>query len=1318
MKAYALVGLALIAMSCFAERKHLTTKISQPNPYTIGRNLLIYVDPEGMIEVTGVGYIEVKNEDNAQLYLEGGVISSGLLEIRGPKSTYVQNSGTADLYGNGLQMDGGNAYLNGGVMNGSVNFRFNTGGSGTLNMGGGFIVGSSVAGDNMIKATMTFSAVDAYAVVGGPDSAAFAITVSNPITQSPGALRISGTPVSGRTYGLVDGVADDTFHTKLTPTVPAGWKLVRYGRKLLLVETSSLEIVTATWTGQAGDGNPQTPGNWDCRNASNQIVAGALPGVNTSVYLPADTEGFNFAKNRMLFVKDLCFLGETYTLDADTDWSGLSSEIVVKYPTVVDVNGHKLTMSEEPMSTAQLPDLTVPGGNVSVSMLGSSVLASGSAANLVDGVATDGSRFLVGPNFAGCNIDYDFGEGEGKVVRGIRFHTNTRSGYTSQRRPKELFVYGTTADPAQAAAEDWRLLASYTDLNLKQSGWTNYLVVDNETPYRAYRIAITKNVSSDSVGTYLELFEMELASLVPKAAEVTSGVAGGELHFDVPEGKIAQNVNAVISGSIKVVKEGAGTLAFGKTDQTFTGGVEGVAGQIRMDRAPSQWPFGGAPNAVDHAMSLTLHEGVQLDVNSQKGWGYTDIFMDGGMILGQTTQLNPQFYFTAPSAVQATGDITLSPGARMEDLGGQTLTIDVNTNGRIFSLNQGVMSNGVLNVVAGGWFANNVALDARTVDLKMNAALNLSAPLAVHDYDAKFNSYYNQGTAALDVYGTFTPHTDYFYGCTLQNGAMIDLSEKTNEWVTTSLSNERATVDFADDAAVAICLGSRRPVPGDRLVYWTEPPVNLSTLSFSVVYDDPEFSGEPLIVSSTGIFYGVDPGIVDRAYWTGAANDDNLANPANWACTNVINQGVVDGLPNAESTICLGGRRALDIPAESDFAYKRVVFTETLILTADCDWRGLNLNLVSPGAVIDLDGHKLTVSGFAGTMTSMITITDSSTGEPGEFHVDVPFGAYCTIPTIQLDGNLRLVTEGAGTAHFDRAHQTYTGGTVIASGSLRLETNPNEWPLGCDGMTAPDAMKVYIRPGGQLYVGAKEHWEYVTVYLEGGKIGNWSNSFNPKIVVCNDSAIDVFNGSLDFGTDAFSSDLGGRTLSISIASGKYFSLHQTNLSNGVLDVVSGGWFGNFKPLDARTVDLKMNAVMQLDAELSVHDYDAKFNRDANAGMVPLNVYGTFTPRTVYFYGCTLHDGATIDLAGKTEAWSTTSAFTSGLKTVTFETGAQIKVKLGDRAFKQHEKIISWTPETRPSNLASLKFVNSARGTRLTVDEDGVYWPLSFTVFVR
>lgn len=59
-----------------------------------------------MIEVTGVGYIEVKNEDNAQLYLEGGVISSGLLEIRGPKSAYVQNSGTADLYGNGLQMDG------------------------------------------------------------------------------------------------------------------------------------------------------------------------------------------------------------------------------------------------------------------------------------------------------------------------------------------------------------------------------------------------------------------------------------------------------------------------------------------------------------------------------------------------------------------------------------------------------------------------------------------------------------------------------------------------------------------------------------------------------------------------------------------------------------------------------------------------------------------------------------------------------------------------------------------------------------------------------------------------------------------------------------------------------------------------------------------------------------------------------------------------------------------------------------------------------------------------------------------------------------
>ena len=54
------------------------------------------------------------------------------------------------------------------------------------------------------------------------------------------------------------------------------------------------------------------------------------------------------------------------------------------------------------------------------------------------------------------------------------------------------------------------------------------------------------------------------------------------------------------------------------------------------------------------------------------------------------------------------------------------------------------------------------------------------------------------------------------------------------------------------------------------------------------------------------------------------------------------------------------------------------------------------------------------------------------------------------------------------------------------------------------------------------------------------------------------------------------------------------------------------------------------------------DYYAACTNNVNNGTAAMNVYGRFTPATDYFYGCTLQDGATIDLNGRTGAWSTTS----------------------------------------------------------------------------
>ena len=1295
------LGTLLFTASAFGAEYYPDYPHSRTSDYTIGGGNVFHFLPGADWNLNGKSFQLASTDPASILSLEGGSILASYIIFQGANSTYRQSSGTVNL-SRALYFNGGTAELSGGICNAPVIFNSS---SASLKMLGGTLVGASMDGNSMGNSDLTFAACDAYAVTGSAESATYAITMTTPITKAPRSITVTGTPVRGCVYALVSGVADDTFQTTTT-TLPDGWSLVRRDNKLLLVSTATLGIATATWTGLANDGNPRTPENWECHDASGQVITDpdALPNSATTVSVPADATNFNYPKSQMLDVKELRFLGETYMLNANADWSGLSSSFVSKYPATIDVNGHQLTLSEEPVSSPR--DLTVPGDDkITMSKLDGTFYGGSSVANIIDDVISSNGRLMIS-NFGGCSLDYDFGATAGKVVRGVRFHT--RDGYP-ERRPKEFTISGTTTDPSQAEEGDWTLLGSYSDLDIGSNTWSDYYSVDNETPYRAYRITITKNVGGSS--NFLEIWEMELVEFTPTETEITSGVAGGELHFDVPSGTTVQNAKVALSGALKVVKENAGRLTLAKANQTFTGGVEVLQGWIVMGLNPSQGPVGGSPMTGSHATRITLNAGATLDVNGKTDWGLVDVYMNGGIVNGATTQFNPQLYFPADSSLNATDNFTWSGG--QADLDGHTLTVDINTNGKNLYLGLTKMTNGVLNVNSGGFFANTVASDARTVDLKLNAALNLSADLSVHDYDALFNSYHNNGQAQFDVYGTFTPRNNYFYGCTLQDGAAIDLAAKTGEWLTTSQSQNRNTVDFADGATVTLALGARRPSKGDRLVYWNEEPTNMKSLNFVATYDDPNFAGEQLFAAASGVYYGVDPNAVDRAYWTGAAGDGNLANAGNWACTNVLNEGLAGALPDENSTICFGGNRAIDIPAGCGFACKRVAFTEKLTLTANCDWSGLALSLIPADAVIDLNGKKLTLAGFAGT-SSAFTVTDSTTGEPGELRVNTQAKATFT-STVKLDGNLRLVTEGSADVVLKATHQTYTGGTVVAGGTLKLDCNPKEWPLGGDGVTTKDAMKVTVQSGCTLHVNGKADWDYVTIYLDGGTISGGSGNFNPTIVVEADSAITVptANTTLTMGTDAIAADLGGKKISISAASNNgRFILNQTVLSNGVIDVVSGGWFESATPMDARTVDLRINAAMVLNGAMSVHDYDALFNSRHNVGTAALNVYGTFTPRTDYFYGCTLQDGATIDLSAKTGEWSTMSQ-SQERNTVDFADGATIAVDLGARKLKSGERVIVWSE--RPAK--SVKFRTASGKDRLKVCDDGLYLYRPFVIMI-
>ena len=85
------------------------------------------------------------------------------------------------------------------------------------------------------------------------------------------------------------------------------------------------------------------------------------------------------------------------------------------------------------------------------------------------------------------------------------------------------------------------------------------------------------------------------------------------------------------------------------------------------------------------------------------------------------------------------------------------------------------------------------------------------------------------------------------------------------------------------------------------------------------------------------------------AVWTGAANNNVFNDPGNWSCTNVVGGALVDTLPDSH--------------------------TVNYVLAVDADWSAATMT-IPEGATLNMSGHRLKVTGLAGTGT----ITDAASG--------------------------------------------------------------------------------------------------------------------------------------------------------------------------------------------------------------------------------------------------------------------------------------------------------------------------------------------------
>ncbi|MBQ9430067.1 MAG: hypothetical protein IJU44_00800 [Kiritimatiellae bacterium] len=368
----------------------------------------------------------------------------------------------------------------------------------------------------------------------------------------------------------------------------------------------------------------------------------------------------------------------------------------------------------------------------------------------------------------------------------------------------------------------------------------------------------------------------------PLAGTITSSAFGGELHVVVPENSTAHNAAVNLTGNLRFVKEGAGKYVASKTGLSYNGGTEILEGTVVCGAIASSLPLGAAAGEVVVSTNGT-NVGV-LDLNGLSDQFAYPVVMNGGIVRNSWGDLrdgNAQLR-NVRLAADSTFDPAYSWGviggsyaATAIDLAGHSLAVSIGTSGKVFYLCNTTIQNGSVDLLCGGWLQTgrnghekaSGEIAAATVDFRVNCALRLYAPMSVRNYDAVYNYDYNAGTVALKVYGTFTPHTDYFYGCTMMDGSTIDLSGKTGAWSqTSSFTGGNKTVGFADNATVTVDLSGRDDLreisrsDSPYVILWEDGSAPVSSVTF--VPDEQ--------TASERYYFGVDATGLRLKYYAGS----------------------------------------------------------------------------------------------------------------------------------------------------------------------------------------------------------------------------------------------------------------------------------------------------------------------------------------------------------------------------------------------------------------------------------------------------------------
>lgn len=470
---------------------------------------------------------------------------------------------------------------------------------------------------------------------------------------------------------------------------------------------------------------------------------------------------------------------------------------------------------------------------------------------------------------------------------------------------------------------------------------------------------------------------------------------------------------------------------------------------------------------------------------------------------------------------------------------------------------------------------------------------------------------------------------------------------------------------------------------------------------------------------------------VTAAYTGRGADPLDFSDAANWACTNVYGNALDGAVPTAETAVTVSGETAFAVPKGAAMpACASLTFADAMP-TNVLDWRGLDFSKVTANSIIDVRGRTLFLVDESSAALSAFTITDSSHGEPGTVRISVASGATLASGGVALAGNLKLRKEGEGVFSAAKAGQTYTGGTDVIAGTVRV---------GSSG-ASHFGSGVVVVPAGATYDAYGNNDSSVSIVLAGGRITNTGgNATLPSALALEEDSVlefAVLSSTHDMSMPSGAVwNLGGKTLSVVMdGTDPDLNVKDVTISNGTFTVsvnayggVTKGYVQIYKLRGGDGLNLDLgNTCLRLAttgvADSQVRDFTANPPDQANVvyshSTNRMQIYGVYTPQTVRGFNMTMMDGSTLDLSQWSGAYNcvfTNPKYSNNaagtLCDLQFAAGT-VTVNLDGRrdlreiANAESPYIVRWT--TRPADTVSFVLDDDTKnhGFKVEVCDEGL-----------